>query len=170
MRRAHVAVAFIALILMPGIASAKLPFFGLEVNTVRPSVGEPITLTMTCYQDEGHTRPTHSRLGAGGTMAWVHPLDDDGALRMSDWIPVEGRSTASGATQGRVTLNEPGSYDVLPLWRRWGPVPSPGFPVPTRIEVIQPGRTIPWAVLVLGVAVIGAGTAARRRPTFLPLR
>ncbi len=80
MRRIVLPIALIAL-LLPAVASAKLPFFGLEVDPLRPRIGEPITLTMTCFDDAGHTEPWSSCLGAGGVMAWVHPLDEDGTSR-----------------------------------------------------------------------------------------
>ena len=120
MRRAVLASTLLALLLESAIASAKLPFFGLEVDPFRPRVGEPITLTKTCYADLDHSRPEASCFGAGGRMAWVHPLDEEGKLDRDDWIDVEGHATSGGATRGRITLHEPGAYDVLPLWRTWG--------------------------------------------------
>jgi hypothetical protein len=141
-----------ALFLAPTIASAKLPFFGLDVDPIRPSVREPITLTMTCYSDEDHTRPTSACMGAGGRMAWVHPLDEEGKLDRSDWIAVEGHETSSGATRGRITLDERGAYDVLPLWRTWGADARDGFPGAIPIEVTHGRRIIPMGLAAFGVA------------------
>lgn len=157
----------VALCLSPGIASAKIPYFGLEVTPFRPSVREPITLTMRCFSDEGHTQPWTSCMGAGGIMAWVHPLDEQGELDRSDWIPVEGHETSTGATRGRITLTEPGPYDVLPLWRRWSDHHGAGFPDPIRIDVTQGRRIIPMALAVFGVAGTCLAVVARRRRTAL---
>ena len=151
------------LVLSPGLAWAKLPFFGLDVDPTRPAVGDPVTITMTCYLDEHHTQARPSCFGDRGVMAWVHPLDDEGRLQRTDWIPVLGHGTSSGASRGRIRLDEPGSYDVLPLWRSWGPEHSPGFPDPIRIEVADHGRLVPIAVVTLGVAVTGSVIVARRR-------
>jgi hypothetical protein len=160
----------VAVCLGYGIASAKMPFFGLEVDPLGPAVGEPITLTMTCYPDQAHTRPLSSCFGAPpwDRMAWVHPLDDEGRLDRSDWIAVEGRAIPSGATHGTVTLNEPGSYDVLPLWRTWGPDHSDGFPDAIRIEVGEPRRIVPIAVAGV-VGTLLAVAAWRRRTASAPV-
>lgn len=153
----------LASVLVPAVASAKLPFFGLEVDPIRPDVGEPITLTMSCYEDMVHSRPRGSCLGTGGPMAWVHPLDDDGRLDRSDWIMVEGHATSSGATRGRINVDEAGSYDVLPLWRTWGPDHSDGFPSVIRLEVGRRGRTVPIAVASVGVVAFGLVVMLQRR-------
>jgi hypothetical protein len=155
-------LASMALLLTPA-ASAKLPFFGLEVQPLRPRLGEPITLTMTCYDDMTHTRSRGSCLGTGGRMAWVHPLDDNGRLDRNDWITVEGHATSSGATRGQITLDEAGAYDVLPLWRTWRPDHSDGFPGVVRIEVGHRGRNLPIAVASVGVVAIGLVVMSRRR-------
>lgn len=163
MRKALLVSTLVALFLAPAIASAKLPYFDLEVAPLHPSLGEPITLTMTCFDDAGHTEPWSSCLGAGGVMAWVHPLDEDGSLERTDWIRVEGHRAPSGASQGTITLTEPGSYDVLPLSRGWGSDQSPGFPDPIRIEVGNRGRLVPITLAALGAAAAGLVVAARRR-------
>jgi hypothetical protein len=93
----------------------------------------------------------------------VHPLDDDGELTRTDWIFVEGHPTASGASRGSITLDEPGSYDVLPLWRRWHDRPGDEFPDPIRIEVTQPGRPFPWVVAAVGMAMTSLSVLAWRR-------
>jgi hypothetical protein len=112
MRKFVLASALVA----PGIAWAKMFPFGLEVDPLRPAIGESITLTMTCYRDQAHTRPTSSRYGAPpwDRMAWSTPLDDEGQLDRTDWIAVKGHATRSGTTRGTITLAESGSYDVLP--------------------------------------------------------
>jgi hypothetical protein len=162
MRKVVFPTALTALLLAPAIASAKLPFFGLEVDPLRPGVGEPITLTMTCYSDMDHTRPWSSCMGAGSRMAWVHPLDDEGRLDRDDWIEVEGHAMPSGATRGRITLGEPGAYDVLPLWRTWGADARDGFPGAIQIEVTQGRRVNPMALAAVGVAVTCLAVAGWR--------
>lgn len=153
----------LALALMPAVASAKLPFFGLDIDPIRPDVGEPIILTMRCFEDMAHTRPRSSCFGADDRMAWVHPLDDEGRLDRDDWIMVEGHASAGGATRGRITLDEAGAYDVLPLWRTWGPDAGDGFPGVIRIEVGRQGRTVPIAVTSVGVVAFGLVVISRRR-------
>jgi hypothetical protein len=165
MRRVVLPTALMALLLAPAIAGAKLPFFGLDVDPIRPRVREPITLTMTCYSDEDHTRPWSSCLGAGSTMAWVHPLDEEGGLDRADWIAVEGHETSSGATRGRITLDEHGAYDILPLWRTWGADERDGFPGAIRIEVTRVGRINPMALAAFGVAGTCLAVFAWRRRT-----
>jgi len=167
MRKIALPMALMAFSLAPAVASAKLPFFGLEVDPLRPRVGEPITLTMTCYDDIDHTRPWSSCLGAGDTMAWIHPLDDEGTLDRDDWIAVEGHETSSGATRGRVTLDEPGAYDVLPLWRTWGADAGDGFPGVIRIEVRDRNRINPVALTAFGVVGTCLAVVAWRRRTSL---
>jgi hypothetical protein len=164
MRRVVLLTALTALFLAPAIVSAKLPFFGLEVDPLRPRVGEPVTLTMTCYADMDHTRPWSSCFGAGGRMAWVHPLDEEGKLDRGDWIAVEGHATSSGATRGWITLDEPGAYDVMPLWRTWDTEARDGFPGSIRIEVTQGRRIIPMALAAFGVAGLAAAAWRRRTP------
>jgi len=156
-------LALMALWLVPA-ASAKLPFFGLDVHPLRPRIGEPITLTMTCYDDMDHTRPGSSCFGAGSRMAWVHPLDDEGSLTRDDWIEIVGHATSSGATRGRITLQEPGAHDILPLWRTWGAEARDGFPGTNRVEVTDGTRVNPVALggsCVLGICL--AVTAWWRR-------
>jgi hypothetical protein len=157
--------ALLALFLAPAIASAKLPFFGLEVDPLHPRVGEPITLTMTCYDDMDHTQPWSACLGAGGKMAWVHPLDDEGRLDRDDWIAIEGHATSSDATRGHITLNEPGAYDVLPLWRTWGSDAGDGFPDVIRIEVKDGKRIFLTALVAFGIAGPCLALAAWRSRT-----
>jgi hypothetical protein len=165
MRRVVVSTVLSALMVAPTVATAKLPFFGLDVHPLRPGVGQPITLTMTCFDDAEHTRPWGTCMGAGawGRMAWIHPLDDEGDLDRSDWIPVVGHSTTRGATRGRVVLDEPGAYDVLPLWRTWGPGHSPGMPSVTRIEVGERPRPVPMALAALGIVGAAAAIGCSRR-------
>jgi hypothetical protein len=156
-------MALMALFLAPAIAWAKLPFFGLNVDPTRPSVREPITLTMTCYADQRHTQPRPSCFGAPGVMAWVHSLDDEGNLDRSDWIAVEGHRTSMGATRGPITLDEPGAYDVLPLWRTSSAEARDGFPGAIRIEVTQGRRIIPMTLAAFGVAGRCLAVVAWRR-------
>ncbi len=163
MRRIILSATLLAIVLVPAVAAAKLPFFGLDVDPLRPDVGEPITLTMSCFEDMAHTQPWGSCLGAGGRMAWVHPLDDEGRLDRDDWIKVEGLSTSNGATRGRITLGEAGAYDVLPLWRTWGPGAGDGFPGVIRIEVGRRGRIVPIAVASVGIVAFGLVVMSRRR-------
>jgi hypothetical protein len=167
MRRFVLLVSLTALCLAPAIASAKLPYFGLNVDPLRPDVGEPITLAFTWFRDEAHTQPSSC---GGGTdrsrIAWIHPLDDDGQLDRTDWLPVMGRCTAA-AIRARIVLEEPGVYDVLPLWRSWPADAGDGFADVTRIEVRRPRRVAPAILAATGVAGTSLAVAAwkRRRPT-----
>jgi hypothetical protein len=163
MRKIVLLTSLAAVYLAPGVASAKLPFFGLEVAPLRPAIGEPITITMTCFDDAEHTEPGGSCMGAGGTMAWIHPLDEHGELDRDYWIEVVGHATAGGSTRARVVLTEPGGYDVLPLYRGWGYDHSPGFPHPIRIEVGGPPRPVPMALAALGIVGAAAAIGWRRR-------
>ena len=165
MRKVVLPLALMALFLTPTIVSAKLPFFGLDVHPLRPRIGEPITLTMTSYDDMGHTRPGSSCFGAGGLMAWVHPLDDEGTLARDDWIEIVGHATSSGATRGRITLHEAGAYDVLPLWRTWGAEARDGLPGAIRVEVTDGTRLTPVALSAFGVVGICLAVAAWWRRT-----
>jgi hypothetical protein len=163
MRRTLLAPLALAAVLAPAAASAKLPYFGLDVAPIHPRVGEPITITMTCYHDEARTIRSSSCFGAGESMAWIHPLDREGELDRRDWIPVKGHSTASGVIRGRIALQEPGAYDVRPLWRTWSGGPRTGFPGVIRIEVTQHGSTIPWVLAGMGTAGACLGLVARRQ-------
>jgi len=166
MRRIVLLASLVAVSLASGVASAKLPFFGLEVDPLHPSIGEPITLAMTCYRDQGHTQPESACMGAGSRMAWVHPLDEAGRLDRTDWIPVRGHATASGATRATITLDEPGSYDVLPIWRTWRDRPDgDGFPGVIRIEVGRPLQIVPMTLAALGIVATAFALTARRRRT-----
>lgn len=167
MWRVVLSTAVLALMVAPTVATAKLPFFGLDVHPLQPGVGQPITLTMTCFEDAEHTRPWGTCMGAGawGRMAWIHPLDDEGNLDRSDWIPVVGHSTSSGATRGQIVLDEPGAYDVLPLWRTWGPGHSPGMPSVIRIEVTDGTPITPVAIAAFGVLGTCLTVIAWRRRT-----
>ena len=168
MRRLALLTFLVALCLAPSSATAKLPFMGLEVTPLHPAVGEQITLTLTCYEDEAHTRPWGSCLGASGTTAWIHPLDEHGELDREDWIEVVGHATADGSTRARVVLTEPGSYDVLPLYRGWGYDQGPGFPHPIRIEVGDAAGVIPVAAVGLGGASLAVAVWRRRTPAVTP--
>lgn len=166
MRRFVLSSALVAICLVPGIAWAKMFPFGLEVVPLRPVIGEPITLTMTCYRDQAHTRPTSPCYGAppSDRMAWVHPLDDEGQLDRTDWIAVKGHATRSGATRGTITLAESGAYDVLPLWRTWSDRSGgSGFPGVIRIEVGARPRIAPMAFAAFGILGTIIAIAARRR-------
>lgn len=170
MRRISLLAAMMAAIVAPTVAWAKLPFFGLEAAPLRPRVGEPITITMTCYEDPDQIQASSSCFGAGDSMAWVHPLDREGSLDLGDWLPVAGRQTPDGTVRGTIALAEPGAYDVLPLWRGWGHDHSSGFPDPIRIEVGNDRGP-----LILGVTSAGVGmtvlvtTLLRRRRPRTPL-
>jgi hypothetical protein len=167
MRRSVVLLAFVLPVILGGIASAKLPPFSFEATSGHPLVGEPIRLTMRCFEDVAHTKPWPSCFGqGGGHMAWVHPLDFEGSLERSDWIAVEGRASASGATVGTVVLSEPGVYVIRPLWRGWGgtmddPIEmGRGYPNPIRLEVVERGASVgAWAIFLSAGALI-AGLAA----------
>ena len=164
MRRIVLLISLVVVSLASGVASAKLPFFGLEVDPLHPSIGEPITLAMTCYGDRGHTQPESACFGDGGRMAWVHPLDTAGRLDRTDWIPVKGRANANGVTRGTITLDEPGSYDVLPIWRTWRDRPDgDGLPGVTRIEVGGSRRIVPLTFAAFGIAATGIALTARRQ-------
>jgi hypothetical protein len=166
MRRFLLSSALVALCLAPGIAWGKMFPFGLEVDPLRPAVGEPITLTMTCYRDLAHTRPLSPCYGAPpwDQMAWIHPLDDEGQLDRTDWIAVEGRTTRSGATLGTITLTESGAYDVLPLRRTWRDrADGGGSPGVIRIEVGARPRVAPMAVAAVGILGTIIAIAYRRR-------
>jgi hypothetical protein len=164
MRRILPVIAVLGLCLEPSVASAKLPFFDLKVDPLDPEVGERITLTMTCFEDAVHTRPVSTCFGVWDRMAWVHPLDDEGRLDRRDWILVEGRPTSSGATRGTIVLDEPGSYDVLPLWRTWEDHPSGGrFPGVIRVEVGEPPRIVAMAGAALTAVGIAIAVIAWRR-------
>jgi hypothetical protein len=166
MRRVSILAVLLAPVLVPAVATAKLPFFGLEAAPLRPRVGQPITITMTCYEDADHTRASSACFGDTGVMAWVHQLDGSGLLERTDWIAVVGRATPSGASRGRIVLNEPGAYDVLPLWRRWAYDHGRGFPDPIRIEVVEDPSVLALAATASGIGVVTAGLVAvllRRR-------
>ena len=164
MRRITLFAVLLAVLGTPTAAAAKLPFFGLDVAPLRPRVGEPITITMTCYEDADRTQASPSCFGAGDSMAWVHPLDREGSLDQQDWLAVAGRATSAGTVRGTLVLAEPGSYDVLPLWRTWTHGHSRGFPDPIRIEVVGDPP-----ILAIGAAASGllgflvAAVAWRRR-------
>jgi hypothetical protein len=126
---------------------------------------------MTCYEGPDHVQASSSCVGAGDSMAWVHPLDREGSLDLGDWLPVAGRQTPDGAIRGTIALAEPGSYDVLPLWRGWGYDHGRGFPDPIRIDVGNEGGPLVLGVAAAGVAAAGVATAVlvtamlrRRRP------
>jgi hypothetical protein len=171
MRRFVLSSTLVALCLVPGMAWAKMFPFGLKVVPLRPTIGEPITLTMTCYRDQGHTRPTSSCYGTPpwDRMAWIHPLDDEGQLDRNDWIAVEGHATRSGATRGTIRLAESGSYDILPLWRTWNDrSDGSGFPGVIRIEVGESPRVAPMAVAAFAILVMIVAIAVwRSRPARL---
>ena len=86
-------------------------------------------------------------------------------LDRDDRIEVVGHATAGGSTRAEVVLPEPGGYDVLPLYRRWGYDQSPGFPHPIRIEVGGPPRPVPMALAALGIVGAVAAIGWRRRAT-----
>lgn len=73
--------------------------------------------------------------------------------------------TPSGVVRGTIVLGEPGAYDVLPLWRRWGYDHGDGFPGAIRIEV-KGGPIVPMPFAASGVAATILAVAAwrRRRP------
>jgi hypothetical protein len=163
MRRTLFVAAVIALCTAPGLALAKLPFFGLEAEPTHARIGEPITITMTCFEDQEHTRAQPTCFGAGDSMAWVHPLDDDGTFDRSDWIPVAGQQTVTGRIQGQIVLNEPGAYDVVPLWRTWRGGQSRGFPDPIRIEVGGDARFAMIVAAAIGFVSLSSFALSRRR-------
>jgi hypothetical protein len=164
MRKVFLALVVTGLMALPAVASAKLPYFGFEVSPLQPRVAEPITLSIECFDDAQHTKPISACLGATGTMAWVHPLDDEGHLDRQDWIPVEGHRAASGETRGRIVLDEPGSYLLAPLWRDWGRDHSEGFPSAIRIEVApQPSFPVLGASGAVSLAAVLVTVAVRRR-------
>lgn len=170
MRKFVFSSVLVGLCLAPGIVWAKVFPFDLAVDPLRPAVGEPVTLTLTCYRDVAHTRPTSSCYGAPpwDRMAWIHPLDEGGQLDRTDWIAVKGHATRSGATRGTITLAEPGAYDVLPLWRTWSDrSDGGGFPGVIRVEVGESPGAAPMAVAAIGIlGAIFAIVVRRRRPAW----
>ena len=153
-------VMLLAPFLAPALASAKLPYFGLEVAPLHPDVGERITFTMTCYDDAAHSEPSSSCFGSGDHMVWVHPLDTEGELDRSDWIPVAGHTASNGVDRGHITIDEPGAYDVLPLWRTWEPRQGREFPNVIRMEVGSgDAPLVPIAAASIGI--VGMTLAAR---------
>jgi hypothetical protein len=163
------AVALIAVCSVPGVASAKLPYFDLVVTPTRPDVGERVTITMRCFDDAAHTEPWSVCFGSWDHTAWVHPLDTDGELDRSDWIPIAGHPTPNRAGRGHITLDEPGAYDVLPLYRTWRRDPTGMFPDPVRIEVGRRAPIVPIAAAGLGLVGTGLAVAWRRRAASPPV-
>lgn len=152
-----VLLAWLVPLVLAEVASAKLPPFSFEATPASPRVGQPITLTMRCFEDVEHTRPWPACFGHQGTMAWVHPLDDQGALDRRDWIAVEGRATSSGATRGTVVLSEPGPYLIAPLWRSWaGGGHAPGFPDAIRLVVVGDAPPSSTASMLVSTAALTA--------------
>jgi hypothetical protein len=167
MRRSILLAGVLAVCLAPGAASAKLSSIGFEVDPLHPKAGEPITITMMCYLGRDHTQAISSCFGNEGVMAWVHPLDGEGEFDRDDWIAVYGHPTPTGATRGRVVLDEPGPYDVLPLWRRWSDRSAGGLPGIVRIEVGRRASPVPTAIsfAFLGLVVLTWRRRARNRHT-----
>jgi hypothetical protein len=151
MRKIVLLTASIVLCLTPSLASAKLPQFGLDVGPIRPNVGDPVTITMTCYVDADHTQARSSCFGDRGVMAWVHPLETPAISIDPTGSRWRDAPTSSGASRGRITLDEPGAYDVLPLWRTWGADAGDGFPWVILIEVTGGTRITPVALTAFGV-------------------
>jgi hypothetical protein len=159
----RLAVLVLAVLLaaaVPRPAAAKLPFLSVDVAPRSPAVGERMVVTMRCWRDPEHTRAWPSCLGAGGTMAWVHPLDSEGRLDRHDWLVVTGFEGRSGATVGSFTLAEPGPYLLTPLWRDWRRG-GRGFPDAIRFHVDGDPSRLPIAV-VAALAVLVADVARRR--------
>lgn len=157
MRKALVLLASALPLVLAEVASAKLPPFSFAATPGSPRVGEPIALTLRCFEDVEHTRPWPACFGDAATMAWVHPLDDEGALDRHDWISVEGRATRSGATRGTVVLSEPGVYLITPLWRSWGGEEhAPGFPDAIRLEVVGDAPRLSMTSVLVPTAALAA--------------
>jgi hypothetical protein len=180
MRRSVFVIVCAAMLSVGSSASAKLPPFSFVAEPTAVRAGEPITLTMRCFEDTEHTRPWPSCFGVRDTMAWVHPLDDEGSLTSDDWIAVRGHATDSGATQGRLVLAEPGRYRVTPLWktwrgdgltRTWRPGPrDAGFPDPIILQVTGDQSVAPLGIAMGGGAAVVAvlATIAIRRAARTP--
>ncbi len=164
MRKLVVLCAVTIAVAIPQPAAAKLPFFSLEMAPNSPRVGQPIVVTMRCWEDVAQSRPWTSCLGAEGTMAWIHPLDSSGDLNRHDWIAIDGDETASGGTEGRIALGEPGPYLLTPLWRDWRNG-GRGFGRAIRFDVDSDQSPLPAVAIAAGSAVVlgMAGWILRRR-------
>jgi len=137
MRKSVVALLVLLAVGMPRPATAKLPYFSMKIAPADPAVGARVVVTMRCWEDERHTRPWTDCMGAGSTMAWLHPLDLEGDLDRRDWIPVRGHRAQSGATRGSFTVLEPGLYVLRPLWKSWR-AGGHGFARPVQFLVPHP--------------------------------
>jgi hypothetical protein len=172
-------------VLLGGVASAKLLPFSFEATPTHPRVGEPITLTMQCFEDVAHTESLGSCLGhggpvawEGGQMAWLHPLDLEGSLERCELDRRRGTGHRFGGNRWNHRPVRTGRVCDRPLWRDWGgKVEDPdevgrGFPDPIRLEVVEPGVSVTaevvepsisvsaWATLLSAAAALAAGLTA----------
>jgi hypothetical protein len=78
---------------------------------------------------------------------------------------VAGHTTPNGADRGHITIDEPGAYDILPLWRTWEPRQGGEFPSVIRIEVGGGAPIVPIAAAATGIGGISLAALSWRRRT-----
>ncbi|HJU57438.1 MAG TPA: hypothetical protein VJ774_01725 [Actinomycetota bacterium] len=111
-RASRIALSVIALLAMsPGVASAKIPPFSVEVSP-DPTAGETIRLTVRFWDDAKHTdRATWWDIRALNDFLWARPVGD-----ASDAIPIDIRLVRQGVYRAEFAVSSPGRW-ILCTWK-----------------------------------------------------
>jgi hypothetical protein len=171
--------AIALLLVVPGIASAKVPPFTLEASPADPAAGDVVRLTVRFWDDAEHTDPARwPDMRAWEAFLWAHP-----AGSLEDATPVDLRLVRPGVYRAELTVPSPGRWILCPWERSCAAGPSmAGYPNRIELEVAPPAPVAsalagppaepprgPLSVLALAALAVGAavlvGRSVRARRT-----
>ena len=166
--------ALALLLVVPGIASAKIPPFTVEASPAEPAAGDVVRLTVRFWNDAEHTDPARwPDMRVWRKFLWAHP-----AGSLEDATPVDLRLVRPGVYRAELTVPSSGRW-ILCAWERscaGGPSMA-GYPDRIGLEVASqaphpvagaladpsadPSR-VPLPFLALAALAVGAAVVVGR--------
>lgn len=177
MRRTGLLVlgAIALLVLIPGVASAKIPPFTVEASPNDPTAGGVVRLTVRFWNDMQHTDPARwPDMRMLGDFLWAHP-----AGSIEEAIPIDIRLVRPGVYRAELAVSSPGTW-ILCTWEpgcTGGPSMA-GYPDRIELDVASPAADpvagvpsgpsapiasrVPVPLLALTALVVSAAVVVRR--------
>ena len=127
--------AIALLLVVPGIASAKVPPFTVEASPADPPAGDVVRLTVRFWDDAEHTDPARwPDMRVWKKFLWARP-----AGSFEDATPLDLRLVRPGVYRAELAVPSPGRWILCPWEPRCAGGPSmDGYPNRIELEVASP--------------------------------
>lgn len=139
-------------LLIPGIASAKVPPFTVEASPNDLTAGDVVRLTVRFWDDRAHTDPARwPDLRVFDGLLWARPAGSD-----TQATPVDLHLVRPGVYRAELPVTSPGTWILCPWVRRCGAGPSmAGYP--DRIEFAVASSDLDQGAGSAAVASVDSG-------------